>query len=650
MTQRVKLGGRYFNIIGRVHREPVNEFATGIRIGRPDRENRQHVFTWEMSDWTGGFGVERIDSPQEEGRFFDSEDGIDTRWPGMLMLPPLFTTEATAEGEPTNAQGQFFRFGSDLWFTAQSKALFRRNSGAWTKEAMPAGANSLGDALVVFTPSGGTASIYNSREGQVWQSSTGLALSWTDVSGGTNRAGLLFVYDDKLFGLYQGKVYFTVDGTNWTQIGPNGSGTAPFNVKVGIAHANFPDATGEVLPHILEGTTGAIPPETNEGLHLFDFWSGKFLPLDAGIPPGLDGVPGGFSGMTPYQGGLAVARNSEVYHYRPGNTALLGPLRASDRHQGLPDALSIPTMRVWNPHRSSIFLWLPYGSYDLTVNTKSSALLCFTGKGWHILYRSAAASVVGVVYLDHGTSATTLYIAEHTANGASIDWAFKASTVLPDIFNPLHGGQPFAAAGSLITPWFTGGFSDLPGIAFAVRITGRQLTSTETCKVEYAMNGGAAFSTLGTFTATGQRLDFPSGSVSNDGSSPQGSSFDTIRFRFTLARGVTTTLTPVVESLVFEYLKLPELRYKYDVTLDLETTETPDADQEFLIDFLEDLYDNDQLVHFQWGRQNTWVTCVGMPSDDEPPDMEVNSEGRTSQVRVSLLEPVAGLRWRDTSG
>ncbi len=112
------------------------------------------------------------------------------------------------------------------------------------------------------------------------------------------------------------------------------------------------------------------------------------------------------------------------------------------------------------------------------------------------------------------------------------------------------------------TGWIDGGFREIAGALYSIHVDGYNLSASETVKVEYRLNNNeaASYTTLGTFTLTGQTLYF---------AAPAGLEFTTVQFRFTLDRGGTATKSPEVIAFVLQYDKRPELRTTWVLAVDV---------------------------------------------------------------------------------
>ena len=106
---------------------------------------------------------------------------------------------------------------------------------------------------------------------------------------------------------------------------------------------------------------------------------------------------------------------------------------------------------------------------------------------------------------------------------------------------------------------------DVIGVAIAIVVDLSESTTNETVKVEYAVDFSTDYVTLETISDTNGITEF----ALPDKIEPRGVAFIAIRFRLTLARGGTITLTPHVNALTLKFLKkLPE-RWNHSMTLDM---------------------------------------------------------------------------------
>ncbi len=95
----ITLGGQALPVKGNVQANAASEFETGIKIGPPTNDQREHAFFLGLNDWSGGFGSRRVDVREELGTFWYPEDNSpETAFAGRVTLPARQTFVELAEG------------------------------------------------------------------------------------------------------------------------------------------------------------------------------------------------------------------------------------------------------------------------------------------------------------------------------------------------------------------------------------------------------------------------------------------------------------------------------------------------------------------------------------------------------------------------
>lgn len=84
----ITLGTQKFAIKGNVQGNAASEWETGIKVGPPSKDHREHAFFLGLNDFSGGFGSRIIDIREEAGNYWYPEDNSpETAFAGRITLP-----------------------------------------------------------------------------------------------------------------------------------------------------------------------------------------------------------------------------------------------------------------------------------------------------------------------------------------------------------------------------------------------------------------------------------------------------------------------------------------------------------------------------------------------------------------------------------
>jgi hypothetical protein len=189
----------------------------------------------------------------------------------------------------------------------------------------------------------------------------------------------------------------------------------------------------------------------------------------------------------------------------------------------------------------------------------------------------------------------------------------------------------YAISGMVEMPWFDGRFAEITGTALRVTIVAEGLTATEYIEVYYRTVRGAAYTYLGRINSTTSYLDFGAAAV--------GLPFKIIQLQFYLVRGNTTTLTPIIQRIVFQYLKKPPVRYRYTASIEVKGTRSGLRSMETILAELETAYDATTLQALAYGRVSTKVNLVGLNFVEKPPPQKTGQRN-VWQIQVAMEEPL----------
>lgn len=609
----VTLNAKKYAIVGPVREQPASEFAANINIGRPQDDSRENASFWSMASWTGGLGIQYGDFREHQGRFWNG-DGADTRFANQLTLGPLVSSHGsvtTGTSLLTYGSAHFYEYKNLLYLSVGDR-VYRNDSGTTWNQVLDMGSNQAGP-LISFYASDGTEYLYagvgiGDTAGSSY-SDTGDSGDWTTIVGTGNQGALISAveYDRKLvIGTALGIRYTTAADT-WTNL-------VTFSRAV-RAMVSFLNRAGDptIFTYDAQGK-----------IHEVDFWSRQVYPVEVGLTRNTnEEVPYNGRGMIVWNQALYISNHGGVTKVNPDlSFQAVGP----DRDQGMPSGFG-KYMGFFAQTPAFLFGFRSRKAGEST----DSAILCYTGIGWHILARTTAT--IRGMYVSQG-SPQYLYWAE-AENNTSV--TIKRIRLAVGNENPVNDTTyTYAASNYLVTPWVDLGFFDLNKVLLRMSIDAQALSTDETVAVGYQLDGASsdsdAFTSLGTFSGSTTTLDFGSGA---------GIAAKSIRFKFTLARGSTNTNTPKVRSIKLQFLVTPDYRAQKAFAISIGETRhlrgSPKLPAEDILEELKTAYDANTLVTFQHGSDaSTYVKVVSIPVQV----YDTAGNDREGTVTVQVLEPL----------
>ncbi len=173
--------------------------------------------------------------------------------------------------------------------------------------------------------------------------------------------------------------------------------------------------------------------------------------------------------------------------------------------------------------------------------------------GWHLVTRTASADAwPSKLHYTTLSSPARLYFSK---DAASIYYPISYFEVLDTTSNvkqsqSYYSSYKFASSGTLYTPVYKP-VEGIPKIAVSMEAITTGCTATETITVYYRLNNSIGdWTSLGSFTTSPYPAELSFGSGA-------GAAFYAIQFKIVFARGSTTTLTPIIHSLKFNYIVNP---------------------------------------------------------------------------------------------
>ena len=631
---RVTLNSKNYAIIGGAQTEQATEFAPQFTIGEETYSRRENVSQLVMSSWTGGIGIRRAPSAEALGRYFYGET-IDGRFANQLILGPLVanasTSLTTGSNNTTTTPASYVYFNGKEYFAVRDKVWSWVVATTTLAEVLDVGTSTV-NSLSVFVNSSGVAQIYAFlTSGAFYFSDTGDSADWTQ---GTSTLGLTGLQYDTHFIIaggtdtaYQIDTADTADGSlaSYTTLFLTGNATS-------IASAPrrmilFRNAQGEIVPYVMLafGTgTSAFGQ-----LYVMDYYARTLRPLN--VAP----VQLGFNDST-----WATVWNDALYYadvrghvYKYDVTTYQDVGLTTD--QG-PAVITL-SQGSYVHHLTSTprFLYFMATSSDVVVGGGAD-IFSHNGIGNH--------PIAGTVGGDRGmfrsevTPGRIYYVTSNNASGGTAHQLGYFTEAVAG--NPINDSSyTYATGGYIITPWYDLGFANLDKTLLRLTIDGENLTADEKVTVTYQINNTGAddFTTgataLTAFTATNTSVSFGSGA---------GIAARQVRFKIALARGGTTTLTPIVRALVLDFQVRPDYRAVKTFTVSVDETialrGAPEISASDLVGELKTAFNTDTLLDFQHGDDTAIkVQVVSWPYVLY--DEEDNTRDGTIQVQV--LEPIA---------
>jgi hypothetical protein len=390
---------------------------------------------------------------------------------------------------------------------------------------------------------------------------------------------------------------------------------------------------------------------TSVGLYAHDAANVRFLETELTLPF----HPNSGKGSTKWQDSLYLTAAEGILAYSIGPTAVV-TVAGPDRDDGLftEDGVTYSGGRIAElvPSHNDLIALLdatyqsdpPLDMYfGSEMNSESlvmqaglgrSAVLAWNKLGWQVLWTSDDQTRA----ISHGT-VSNAYSAYRLWWAHDDDIYFMR---LPqNILNPKQVSTfKFAASGELITPWFNADQMEVDKLALSLRVDVADASSTETVKVEYALDydtkkdnytdlGGG---TLITTNGTTEYLFGPNSTT------PTGTSFRSIRFRVTLARGDATGLSPDVINITFIYRKKLPTKYGHTFTVDMTRVPHKDSTAKQMRSSLLTATESSSLVEFTFrdddgNSRNYYVDVVQVTG------LEFTGHDERGETRVTVVEP-----------
>jgi hypothetical protein len=552
---------------------------------------RLSVVTW--NDLRGGLGIEKME-PGQTDRFWRSF--VSTRHRRHVTLPYITTTTAdpsvsgtiTAIGEMTvdtatdNGTGIKTIFaamngGTDVYAYDNVNDDWGLSGAGPTKIHDLAG--SAATDAINFVLSGVEYLAFACVTDWSYTSQTDYT-SWTN---NTTDTSFFTFWEGKLWGISaNGQLWWAID---LATINLEANLQDDFAIQDGDVVGMFvgPDAIGEPVIYV----------STKIGLFAHDRAGERFLKTAVTYPRSAKAKRG-----AAWNGEIYQPVDMAVYRYSPQNAVVAHS--GIDQDDGMED-----TEFGSISHMVASHTWLLASIDPEAGGSRIGSIIGYDGNGWHKAYTNAVSV---------NENFDSLHVSD--AYGSSRMWFAKNARVLyqredVSLKNPTSGEPPQYNAGSgtsLFLPWFDAGEPGTDKLAVAVKVEGRDLSSTEDISVSRYLNYGDTAVALGPpMTADG---------VTTYNLADAGIEFRAIQFQVVLDRGSTATITPGFISLTLEYRKKLSPKYGFEVDLDLTKTTGGRSPMEQFDDLITAIESNQKVeinYEIRTGKtRNAFVDIVGL--------------------------------------
>lgn len=547
--QEVSLNAVMYPISGQVTSFLASLYPQKLVLGDVTGDSQQRASTLRLADWRDGIGNFKLSSDEGPKTWWST---CQLRHKENLVLPQLATITAASGVTGVYTVGAIGELANEI-YAAFGTAVRKYNNvtDSWgaTLATLPAVAT---DAITARL--GGTVYLIFAHTGGYTYTSDGITFTddtkdtlylafWNDWLWGIDNTGLL--WHASTIGQENDDAQLPL---------PNGSVNKLFVGR---------NATGEVI----------LFAATRVGLYAHNFTETKWLYTEFELPF----HPDNGRGSTRWRDSIYLSSGTGIYRYVQGNNQAIVTVMGLDLNDGVPDDKRGIVRQLVGSHNELLAI--------TDATTAPGALANFDGNGGGAIFGADVIALdVGFSYIAGwdqrgwqikwlGGSSTQAITAAHVSNAYDtyrLWWGHNQRIYfMPlqrDITNPSQVTTlTYAASSEHLTPWFNADQDDVNKLALSLAVEVTGATATETVAVDYATNyDNSNWTAYGTISSNGITTYLHPNSTT-----PTGTAFRAIRWRLTLARGSTTTLTPTVKSLTFVFRKKLPARWGHSFSANL---------------------------------------------------------------------------------
>jgi DNA-binding beta-propeller fold protein YncE len=209
--------------------------------------------------------------------------------------------------------------------------------------------------------------------------------------------------------------------------------------------------------------------------------------------------------------------------------------------------------------------------------TAYPSLHCWDGQGWHGLWKGSSSATTP-------RWLKTASVAEAYRLWWGMNDGFAYYTKLRRTFHNartgfLAGIDEFASTGFIETGFFDAAMEGFDKIASHLIFLDATATSDETITVEFKVDSGG-WEPLGTVSASANKQSLPF-DIDAGFDFAKGRRFNKIAFKFTMARGSTTTLTPLIDAITLHFTKIPQNTTSFQLSVPLNPYKDRNAFEQY---------------------------------------------------------------------
>lgn len=648
----------WYPVQGEVKVSQLAVFEPKVTIGDSSRDSDSFISTWIQGDWSGGGQIERV-TGSDVNRFWWGT--ADTRYPNLTALPPLVESK-----KPSGVTSAITHPLGDLWNTANgtvspvhgfafSTAVYgyNLNSESWVGPAATALTAWPTDKPVVFKGIGADPLSYvpmgASGYATVAYNHSTTTITVTNVAGsssaypnGKPKAVSFCVFNTAMYAI-------DTDGYLWKQVGDQvwdkaedfQQGRARIDPARTPRHlVSFYNKSGDPTLHIV----------TDQDVWSYDDTLGRLNLTALQFPPHPDF---GLAAAVFRPGeDLWISSGPEVVRYTSANVIV--PLSGLSRDDGVPFQAQGRFVDLQSELQCLYGLVTSYGtkpskpsgaieqlptvsgvadaeataaSYSTTSDY--AALVAWTGTGWHGLWESDSAVPTWMSVSKAGNEYRLFW-------GSTRDGYARMIRLDRNFLSPrqgiVAGNRYFANTAYLETGRFDAGMMGFDKIASALtvymeRASGADAYVTIKYRTDASLPAGS-WTTLGSVTAVGKTtLQFnPDGDTF-----AEGIGFNWIQFRFEFWRGSDTNLTPILDSFVLHFMKVPQNTTSFAFNMPMSQDRWHGRTGNEMVDALNDALVSRKLLVFIHNKKQYRVRVAGVAGGDAP------GADRSGTRQVSLI-------------